>query len=317
MKASPKKTNKKNKEIINQKEKITKGKAIKAPKKPLKDTHPFIPSQEGYKKSVLDFNFPLIKDSFTKKIVLLVLLIASILIYLVLLFWNIPYPLLWADEGMTTMHAERVLQFGYPKISDGKNVLYDLEHPDLNLGRDKKTDAFVGGTGWLHYYFAAPFVSIANGYTDFYTKTTILRTAFAIIGTFGLMLFILSLLPLFKNYSQKLTFSIIFIIICIFSVPLLLHLREVRYYSLTIFLYGAILFIFSYHRIYGRFNKYIYLLALTILLLLNFFSFSPAYFIITGIIATFELLNFLFFIYYQKKAFAISVRSSFNTYCRL
>ncbi len=40
------------------------------------------------------------------------------------LFKNISYPLLWCDEGDTAMYATRVLEYGYPKVHDGKNVLY-------------------------------------------------------------------------------------------------------------------------------------------------------------------------------------------------
>ena len=247
-----------------------------------------------------DNEISIIKDTSFRKIILSLLLFLIIVYYLILLFWNIPYPLFWSDEAMTVMHSERVLKYGYPKVSDGKNVLYDLLNNDADIGRDKKTDAFIGGSGWLHYYFAAPFVLIADGFKDFYVKTAIIRAPFAVIGTFGLLLFIFSLLPLFKNSIEKLLSSIIFALLCVFSVPVLLHLREVRYYSLTFFLFGAMIYFFSYHRIYGRFSKYKYCTALTLILLFLFFTFSPAYFISLGILGLFEVLNFLFWYYYER-----------------
>src|SRR6185369_4377649 len=106
-----------------------------------------------------------------------------ILLYGYSLFANISYPLFWADESVTAVGAERVLQFGYPKVHDGKNVLYDIKHDDPTLGVDKKTDAYIGGAGWGHYYFAAPFVYLAESFSDIYSKTWLLRVPFAIVGT--------------------------------------------------------------------------------------------------------------------------------------
>ncbi|GEM_PF-1722149 len=67
---------------------------------------------------------------------------------------NIAYPLLWNDEGETAMYAERVLDFGYPKVSDGKNVVYCLELEDKMAGRRTPSGAYLG-SGWGHFYFGA------------------------------------------------------------------------------------------------------------------------------------------------------------------
>ncbi|MEO6131167.1 MAG: hypothetical protein ABIQ02_04925, partial [Saprospiraceae bacterium] len=52
----------------------------------------------------------------------------AILSFLLLIsvFKNISHPLFWADESMTAIGSERVLNYGYPKVHDGKNVFYDL-----------------------------------------------------------------------------------------------------------------------------------------------------------------------------------------------
>src|SRR4029079_14307060 len=82
--------------------------------------------------------------------------IATVILGCLLLFSvlkNISYPLFWADESMTAIGTERVLQFGYPKVHDGKNVFYDLRHSNPTLGINEKDDAYVGGAGWGQYYF--------------------------------------------------------------------------------------------------------------------------------------------------------------------
>jgi hypothetical protein len=40
---------------------------------------------------------------------------------------HLSYPLLWNDEAETAMYAERILEFGYPKVHDGRNVVFELE----------------------------------------------------------------------------------------------------------------------------------------------------------------------------------------------
>src|SRR5690242_19677057 len=43
-----------------------------------------------------------------------------LILFLFSVFGHISYPLFWADESMTAMGTERVLQYGYPKVHDGK-----------------------------------------------------------------------------------------------------------------------------------------------------------------------------------------------------
>jgi hypothetical protein len=96
------------------------------------------------------------------------------LLFAVSLFKNISYPLLWADESMTVIHGKMVLEYRYPKVHDGKNVVYDLRHPNPKLGIDQKTDAYIGGANWGMYYVAAVAVTGQAG-NDFLLKTAILR----------------------------------------------------------------------------------------------------------------------------------------------
>jgi hypothetical protein len=91
-------------------------------------------------------------------------------LFLVSLFKNISYPLLWADESITVMHGKRVLEYGYPKVHDSKNVVYDLRHSNPRLGVDERTDAYIGGADWGMYYVAAVAAKIAPMGDDIYTS---------------------------------------------------------------------------------------------------------------------------------------------------
>ena len=65
-------------------------------------------------------------NDYSKNKSLTIVLVFLCALLLTSLFKNISYPLFWADESMTVMRGERVLEYGYPKVHDGKNVLYDL-----------------------------------------------------------------------------------------------------------------------------------------------------------------------------------------------
>jgi hypothetical protein len=201
------------------------------------------------------------------------------LLFAISLFKNISYPLLWADESITVMHGKRVLAYGYPKVHDGKNVVYDLRHPNPRLGIDEKTDAFIGGANWGMYYFAAPAIKLADMSDDLYTKTAIIRTPFAIIGLAGLVLFAFLAAQLFNTRVSKATFLVLFAFFELISVPLVLHLREVRYYPLTVFLTALTIFLYTRYRILRTGGYSTYAILLTGVLFLVFVTFSPVYFI--------------------------------------
>ncbi|MFZ1677202.1 MAG: hypothetical protein WAT91_08015, partial [Saprospiraceae bacterium] len=94
-------------------------------------------------------------------------------------FKNISFPLFWADESMTAVGTERVLEYGYPKVHDGKNVFYDLRHSNPTLGIDEKDDAYVGGAGWAQYYFGIIGYKLTEKTENIFTKTGIFRATFA------------------------------------------------------------------------------------------------------------------------------------------
>lgn len=192
---------------------------------------------------------------------------------------NISYPLFWADEGMTVMGGVRVIQFGYPKVHDGKNVFYDLNHPNISLGIDKNTDAYIGGASWGQYYFAVLGIKLAEMTDDFYAKTAIIRTTFGIMGLAGLLVFGLLGRSFFRTDLSKKGLLAFFVFFELISISLVLHLREARYYSLTIFLIACCIAVYTRYRILKIGRCLTCAALLIVFLFFGFVTFSPAYFI--------------------------------------
>jgi hypothetical protein len=216
-----------------------------------------------------------------------------VIILLISVFKNISYPLFWADESMTAMGAERVLQFGFPKISDGKNVIYDLRHPNKRLGANEKNDAYVGGAGWLQYYYGTIGYSIANQFDDVYVKTGVFRSSFAIIGLVGLFILLYFFSKFIKEPISKEIIQITFLILTISSISLVLLIREVRYFPLVFLMLYAILSCYFIFRFYNRFNEKIFVSIIVILHPLCIITFSPIYFIILATLGIIEGLIFI------------------------
>jgi len=224
------------------------------------------------------YNYQVFKNKHAAKL----LIIAAVLFFLFLLclFKNISYPLFWSDESMTAIGSERVIQFGYPKVHDGKNVFYDLRHSNSNLGINEKDDAYIGGTGWGHYYYGVIGYKLAEKFDDFYSKTGVYRTSFAVIGLAGLLLLAFLISRFFEDRFAKYAFLSLFLFFELTSISLLLLMREVRYYSLTLFLCSTIVGLYISDRFYKPFNKLAYIIIFTTALWLLFNTFTPAYFIL-------------------------------------
>jgi hypothetical protein len=209
-------------------------------------------------------------------LLLSVLLAAGLILYAVCLFKNISYPLMWADESMTAVGAERVLAYGYPKVHDGRNIFYDLRHTDLTLGIDKNTDAYIGGAGWGHYYFAAPFALLARLTSDIYLKTAILRVPFALAGFAGLLLLLWTGTRSLATRQSRLALAVLFVVLELPCVTLMLHMREVRYYSLQLLLTSVALSLFAAWHFRSSISYRTYAVSLFCLVPLLFLTFSPA-----------------------------------------
>lgn len=209
-------------------------------------------------------------------VLLSVMLAIGLLIYAVFLFKHISYPLMWADESMTAVGAQRVLDYGYPKVHDGRNVFYDLRHDDMTLGIDKKTDAYIGGAGWGHYYFTAPFVALSQFVSDLYLKTAMLRIPFALAGLAGLLLLLWTGTRSLERRLDRLAVALLFVALEFPCVTLMLHLREVRYYSLQLLLTSVALSAFAAHHLFHTIRYRVYAVAVVCLVPLLFLTFSPA-----------------------------------------
>ena len=216
--------------------------------------------------------------------------IIVLVIFIVSIFKNIGYPLFWADESMTAMGTERVLEYGYPKVYDGKNVFYDLRHSDPALGINPKDDAYIGGTGWGHYYYGVVGYKLAELTDDIYLKTAVYRSTYAALGILGLVAFALIISRFFKDRFTRYSLLTLFFLLELLSVSLALLLKEVRYYSLTIFLSSVIIALYCTYRFQRSFNKVAFIVSAIVLLWLLYFTFAPVYFIMIASIGLSELI---------------------------
>ena len=140
------------------------------------------------------------------KIVLLAVFGFIFSVFVFSLFKNIQYPLLWNDETETAMYAKRILQYGYPKLNDGKNIVWETYLPDSNIGINKKMDS-CEALVWGQYYFAAIGEFFAEKTNDIYLKTASMRVPFGVAGLLGLFIMALSISGIFrKNAVHELIF---------------------------------------------------------------------------------------------------------------
>lgn len=214
-----------------------------------------------------------------KKIKILWLsLILLVIIFSFSLFKNISYPLLWNDEAETAVFGQRILKFGYPKVDDGKNIVSGVILPEKNLVNNK-FGAYVA-TGQMHFYLASLAEYFAKKIDNLYLKTAIIRFPFAVFGFLSLLIFAWMGANYFNNKLHKILYLNVFFIFIILSIPLVLHLREARYYSLLIFLTSLILLTYSNFHFLNRISYKTYFFLIVLFLFLLFNTFYPAYFII-------------------------------------
>jgi hypothetical protein len=194
----------------------------------------------------------------------------------VLVFGRLGHPLLWHDEASTAVFGQRVLEYGYPKVHGAKGVVYGLDHP-LEVGVNEALDAYLGSP-WAQYYFAAGAVAFADAATDLNAKTARVRLPFAVVGVAGLAVLLLGILPAVGGgRRRRLLAAALFFLLCASSISLVLHLREVRYYPLAVFLVAALTHLFLRRHVYGSLGPGIYAAALVPLLFLLFNTFYPAF----------------------------------------
>ena len=201
----------------------------------------------------------------------------SLLAFFFVVFKNISYPLFWNDEAETAVFAQRILKYGYPKVNDDGRALNLTEVSDRGVGVKENINAWIH-LPWLQYYMASIPEFFAKNISDLYLKTGIVRTTFAFIGFLGVILAGFSFAGVFKK--SKYLFLTFFLLLETLSVSLVLHLRELRSYSLTVFLL-SLLFYFFVKSLNGKL-KVLDRIIFFLLLFLLFNSYPPAY--ITSVI---------------------------------
>ena len=205
-----------------------------------------------------------------------------LIIFLFSVFGNIACPLLWNDESHTVMNAKFTAQFGYPKVTDGKNVVYAYQvNPDGSYERFDEDIQASNLPIWAGYYWCIPAYWLAESVEGFWLKTLIYRCWFALTGLVGLFFLLKSALLLLEP-KRKNGFIFGFLLFCTINVSLGLHLREVRYYSLMLLLSGLSIFLFC--RLYFGMIKRIWMtrISLGIVIALMFYTFHPLFFIFSG-----------------------------------
>ncbi|MBC7891092.1 MAG: hypothetical protein H7Y12_02660 [Sphingobacteriaceae bacterium] len=223
-----------------------------------------------------------------------VALAAIVLLFGFLLVGNIDKPLLWADESMTAMFASRVLDYGYPKVHDERgNAVYDAELTAPSLGIDAENDAILVNMYWMQYYFTAPFVWMARQTDDIYLKTLLLRLPFAVTGMLGLLVVFLSISPFFSTSKQRWEYATLYGLLGLISITMLLHLREVRYYSLNILFLGFFLNLFVRGRVFRTLPATVYVSLMGLLQVSIFLLYFPFYFTAVATLAVAEGLLWL------------------------
>ncbi len=222
-----------------------------------------------------------------------ILLILLVLLFLVNVFRYLGHPLLWNDEAETAVYGERILKYGYPKVHDGKNTVFLPTFDDHYIGYREKNDAFIATT-WGQFYVASIGVLLSRTSDDFFQKTCWLRMVFAIIGVFGIILTAYSARGFFKDdRRQWLLFLILFFLFELLSVSLVLHIREVRYYSIVIFLSGMFLTIYANYRFFHLLKTSTYIFMICGVLFSFFHTFYISFYAFCAVILVYEFFAFI------------------------
>lgn len=160
-----------------------------------------------------------------------VLLAIIIALSAFLMFKNLGDRALWDDEAQTAVLARQVVTHGIPAFAEGENNI-PTDRPDLSdYNKDK---VFVWNT-WLPFYLtAASFVLFGESEWS-------ARLPFVLFGLFSLMLYARICTRLFGRNKRLILISLLMLAL---SVPFLLHLRQSRYYAISIF--GTLWMVWSY-----------------------------------------------------------------------
>jgi len=161
-------------------------------------------------------------------------LLAGPVLFALLLFKHLAYPVLWNDEAETAMYGLRVLEYGYPRVHDPRNILYPSPLAP-EIGIHQASDAYVATT-WGHFYVGAIGAALASRFEDPYQRTFWLRLPFALLGWLGLWVLLAAVLPALPDRCTRFAFTGLFFWLACAQVSLILHLREARHPPLLVLL---------------------------------------------------------------------------------
>jgi 4-amino-4-deoxy-L-arabinose transferase-like glycosyltransferase len=169
-----------------------------------------------------------------------------------LLFYHLDSHLLWGDEAETAVLAKNVVQFGVPRTFDGTN--YILLHGTI----DETKSHIWTWSPWLQEYFAA------SSFILFGPTTWAARAPFALIGWCSLLALALVAHKIYHSHWVALAS----VVLLGTSEVFLLHARQCRYYSISVF--GEILLVYGVYQLFAQNRRGVWFAALA--LILQFYS---------------------------------------------
>jgi len=144
---------------------------------------------------------------------------------------------LWQDEARTAVGARNLLKYGYPSYWDGRSFAAD---PGDFAGRNH---------GFYTVHPPLPYYLVALSFVAFGPDTVSARLPFVLLG--------MALIPLVYAYVRY-TFkdqavAHLAVIFLALNVPMLLHVRQARYYAILMF--AGIWFLFAYQQLMDERKK--------------------------------------------------------------
>jgi 4-amino-4-deoxy-L-arabinose transferase-like glycosyltransferase len=170
------------------------------------------------------------------------------------LFTSLDDRLLWGDEAETALLAQSVLQFGVPRVDDGRNLVGHLGVRDSN-------DAGIWiWSPWLDEYVVAASFALAG------PSTFSARFPFALAGLACVALLGWIAYRVYRSHELALA-AMALLATC---VPFLLHARQARYYALAML--AMLLMLFGFQQLVekNRNGAFPIALALTVLFYSNY-----------------------------------------------
>lgn len=205
---------------------------------------------------------------YEKLIVLFLVLIMS-----VLSFANLGNRYMFIDESITALLGRNVLEYGYPKVWDGKNLIMAA----INGNEFNEKLVYIKHN-WLPYYLSA--LGQLLGDEVFH-----MRAIFVIIGIIGGIAFYI----MAKRLTGSLKIALISLLLYCFSVPIFLYIRSIYY--LAPGLTFSILTILFYIEYVDK-RKLTYLLAFMVSAVLVFHSLFVFFFVtMTTLITTYVIYD--------------------------